>query len=105
MAGPEPSHVRVKVLYFGAIQALAEKRQEELSLPAGATVRDVVRAIMAANGPALTEELFWPDGVPLPTVTVLFEGQNVVYGRNLERVLTGGGTLQVIVMPPPLEGG
>lgn len=97
--------VRVTVRYFGSIRGLARHADDVLELPAGATVRELFRAIGLRRGQAFLDEIALPGGEPLPTVTVLIDGRNVLHGGGLDAPIGVDGLAQVLILPPPFEGG
>jgi molybdopterin converting factor small subunit len=96
---------RVTVRYFGPIRGLARHGDDVFELPAGATVRELFQAIGARRGQAFLDEIALPSGEPLPTVTVLVDGRNVLHGGGLDAPIGVDGLAQVLILPPPFEGG
>ncbi len=97
--------VTVTVRYFGPIRGLAQHADDCLELPEGTSVRGLLRAIGERRGQAFLDELALPSGEPLPTVTVLLDGRNVLHGGGLDAPIRSDGLAQVLILPPPFEGG
>lgn len=98
--------VSVRVLYFGLTRPAASTGEETLQLAAGATVRQLVGALIERHGVAFRESLFWEDGEPLPFVTVLLDGRDIFHLRGLDTPLPAGGTVaQIVLMPAAMGGG
>lgn len=97
--------VKITVRYFGPIRGLARHADDTLELPNGCSVRDLLAAIGERRGAAFLAELALPGGEPLPTVTVLLDGHNVLHGGGLDAPIRSDGLAQVLILPPPFEGG
>ena len=91
--------------YFGPIRGLEQNADDSLELASGATVRDLLRAIGERRGQAFLDEIALPSGEPLPTVTILLDGRNVLHGAGLDASIGSDGLAQVLILPPPFEGG
>ena len=95
----------VRVAYFGVIRGAAATGEETLRLPAGATVRQLIAALVQRHGEAFGESLFWQDGEPLPFVTVLLDGRDIFHLRGLETPLPSTAEAQIVLMPAAMGGG
>jgi molybdopterin converting factor small subunit len=97
--------LKVRVLYFGLIRGPAATGEETLSLPAGATVRQLIAALCARHGEGFRESLFWEDGEPLPFVTVLLDGRDIFHLSGLDTPLPASTDAQIVLMPAAMGGG
>ena len=85
------AELRMRVRYFAAARAAAGTTGEELTVPAGATVADVLTTISARHGEELSRVL--------KACSFLLDGMAV---RDREAVLTDSAELDVL---PPFAGG
>jgi molybdopterin converting factor small subunit len=100
-----PSQITVRVSYFGPVREVMQISEDLVTLAAGAKVRDLVAALIARRGDGFREALFFGDGEPQPTVTLLLDGRDVRHRQGLDTPIEGDGVAQVVVLPPPLGGG
>jgi molybdopterin converting factor small subunit len=97
--------ITIKVSYFGPVREVMQISEDLVTLAAGATVRDLIAALVARRGDAFRDALFFGDGEPLPTVTLLLDGRDVRHRRGIDTAIEADGVAQVVVLPPPLGGG
>ena len=94
----------LNVRYVGLIRRLVKASEETVSLPAGATLRDLLAVLAARHDLDLEESLI--DGERLgPLVTVLVDGVNCVGQGELGASLDGLGQVEIVLMGPPAMGG
>ncbi|WP_054839575.1 ubiquitin-like small modifier protein 1 [Thermococcus sp. JCM 11816] len=89
--------MRIKVRYFARYRSLVGKSEEELEVPDGITVRDLIE-ILKERYPVLKNEVFAEDD-DLADVNVSRNGRYVRF----DEVLKDGG--DVIAIFPPVSGG
>jgi molybdopterin synthase sulfur carrier subunit len=90
------SAVRIKVRYFARYRSLVGKSEEELEVPNGITVKELIE-ILKERYPALREEVFAEDD-DLADVNVSRNGRYVSF----DEVLRDG---DVVAIFPPVSGG
>ncbi|AMQ18658.1 molybdopterin converting factor, subunit 1 [Thermococcus kodakarensis KOD1] len=88
--------MRIKVRYFARYRSLVGKSEEELEVPDGITVRDLIE-ILKERYPVLKNEVFAEDD-DLADVNVSRNGRYVRF----DEVLKDG---DVIAIFPPVSGG
>jgi len=99
------SEVTVKVSYFGLAPESVHFADDLVVIASGSTVRQLVARLRDKHGDAFCDALFFPDGEPLPTVTMLFEGRDLRHSGGLDTRIEGDRVVSLVVMPPPLGGG
>ncbi|GAA4416756.1 MoaD/ThiS family protein [Georgenia halophila] len=82
----------VRLRYFAAAAEAAGSPGEDLTLPAGSTVADLITALTDAHGPKL--------GRVLTISSLLVDGVTTVVAENGDATLTSGSEVQVDVLPP-----
>ena len=88
--------MKIEVRYFARYRSIVGKSEEELEVPSGITVRDLIE-ILKERYPALKEEVFAEED-DLADVNVSRNGRYVGF----EEVLREG---DVIAIFPPVSGG
>jgi len=95
--------VRVQVSYVGLIQTIAGTRTESVELAGeGLTVRDLLAALGERHGPPLQDALLDPIDAGSRLATVLVDGRRCT---DLEWLLAGGQSIDVVLFGPPPQGG
>jgi len=92
----------VKVSFYAALRTVVGGKTLDVALPEGATVRELVDAIVARNpdlGPMFSNE----PGAPLRGVHVFVHGRGAGYlARGVETPLSAGDAVDVV---PAVAGG
>ena len=92
----------MQVSFFAAMRQIAGGRDFDVSLPAGATVRDLADEL-ARRWPALRERLFTDEGANSRRVAIYVDGRNVRWLPDAESTrLTENHRIALI---PPAAGG
>lgn len=102
---PAGSQVTVKVLYFGPIVTTVGVPEEWVGLPAGATVGELVAALVERHGDAFREALLWTDGSPLPNAVILLDGKNVLHHGGMDTPIERDGSAHIVLMTAATGGG
>jgi len=95
--------MQVTVRFTGPIRALAGRQRDAVSLPNGATVRDLLRALAEAMPGPFVQEILTPletGGAPL--ALLLVNAANLRSPADLDRPLGDG---DIIAFVPPMGGG
>ena len=93
--------MRVKVRVFTILRELIGKREEEVFVQDGASIREVLNLLSGRYGKEFSDYLF--DGERLKEhVQILINGTNMMTLDGFETRLKDNSTLAVI---PPVEGG
>lgn len=97
--------MRTKVIFFGLIQRYVSGRHEEVELPDGSTVGDLLKVLAARHGAAFHEHLVAEDGSVPPEVLITVDGQNVMTLEGLRTPLTPGADTHIVLIGPIVTGG
>ncbi len=89
-------NVRITVRYFARYRSLVGKSEEELEIPEGATVRELIE-VLKERHPVLKDEVFAEED-DLADVNVSRNGRYVRF----DEVLQDG---DVVALFPPVSGG
>ena len=95
----------VRVLYFGLVRNVVKEAEEDISLPAGATVKELVEILCQKHGEALRDALFTVEGTLTANTILLLDGTNVQYSRGLETEIGVDQALHVLLTTTALAGG
>jgi len=105
MAKNTVSHTRVRVLYFGLVRNVVKEAEEEISLPAGSTVSDLVEILCQKHGEALRDALFTVEGTPTANTILLLDGTNIQHARGLDTEIGDDQSLHILLTTTALAGG
>ena len=95
----------VRVLYFGLVRNVVKEAEEDISLPAGATVRALVEILCQKHGEALRDALFTVEGTLTANTILLLDGTNVQYARGLDTEIGADQALHILLTTTALAGG
>ena len=98
-------HTMVRVLYFGLVRNIVKEAEENISLPAGSKVRDLVEILCQKHGEALRDALFTVEGTLTANTILLLDGTNVHYSRGLDTEIGADQSLHVLLTTTALAGG
>ena len=98
-------HTTVRVLYFGLVRNVVKEAEEDVSLPAGSTVRDLIEILCRKHGEALRDALFTVEGTLTANTILLLDGTNVQYSRGLDTEIRADQALHVLLTTTALAGG
>ena len=98
-------HTTVRVLYFGLVRNVVKEAEEDISLPAGSTVRELVEILCQKHGEALRDALFTVEGTLTANTILLLDGTNVQYSRGLDTEIGADQSLHVLLTTTALAGG
>ncbi len=103
----QEGRIKVKLVYVGMIRRLFGSGEEELEVPAGITLRDLLERLISLNGPELRERLFTRHGELMPTANLMVDGLNPLSRGGLDmRLCEEGETeVEIVVLGPPPMGG
>jgi molybdopterin converting factor small subunit len=95
----------VRVLYIGLVRNAVKTQDEEIQLPAGTTVRDLLERLCQTHGDALRDALFTVEGTLTANTMLLLDGSNVMYAQGLDTIITKDQSMHVLVTTTALAGG
>jgi molybdopterin synthase sulfur carrier subunit len=90
--------LKVELRYYAMVRDAAGKRDETLSLPDGATVKDLIDHLIGLYGDGFRGYVYDGDGRPLDYLMFSVNEVDIRSLNGLDTVLRGGD--RVLVMPP-----
>ena len=99
------AQITVRVQYFELVRAHVDVSDQQVALPAGATISRLMADLARQHGEALGEALIGPDGGPLPNAVILLDGGNILHRQGMDTVLAEGSLVRMMLMPPFIGGG
>ncbi len=98
-------HTTVRVLYFGLVRNVVKEAEEDISLPAGSKVRDLIEFLCRKHGEGLRDSLFTVEGTLTANTILLLDGTNIQYSRGLDTEIGDDQALHVLLTTTALAGG
>ncbi|MBI2848675.1 MAG: MoaD/ThiS family protein [Chloroflexi bacterium] len=95
----------VKVIYLGLIQNTMGRRAEEIELPEGATIKELVRTLTRVHGERFKTSVLSINGELRPTATILVEGRDIQELQGFDTSLRGAREATIVVTVHPMSGG
>lgn len=102
---PAENSTTIQVLYFGLVRNVVKEAEERLTLPAGATVRELLDALCQKHGEALRDALFTVENTLVANVVILLDGNNIFYQKGLDTVIDDQQSLHVLLTTTAMAGG
>lgn len=99
------AQITIRVQYFELVRQQVDLPAQEFALPPGATVRQLMAALVRQHGAGLGEALMGPDGGPLPNAVILLDGGNILHRQGMDTELAHGSLVRMMLMPPFIGGG
>ena len=96
---------KVKVIYYGLIQSVVKKREEEIELPFDVTVAQLIAFLVERYGEEFQSSIYSPEGEVRYTARILLDGQDVRETQGLDTKIKGKKEASILVMVPPMAGG
>ncbi len=93
--------ITITVRYHNLLRRMTGVKEETITLPVGASLRDALEHLAQRHGPALQEMLFEPDG-GISLHLVVFRDQQLVLPDQHDTPLTDGEELMLF---PAIAGG
>ncbi|MFQ5682532.1 MAG: MoaD/ThiS family protein [Candidatus Binatia bacterium] len=95
----------IQVLYFGLVRNIVNDAEETVTLPAGATVRDLLDSLCKKHGEALRDVLFTVEGTLIANAIILLDGTNIFYTNGLDTEIDSQQSLHVLLTTTAMAGG
>ncbi|NPA31287.1 MAG: MoaD/ThiS family protein [Chloroflexi bacterium] len=95
---------RVQVHFYATLRSLLGQKTVEVDLPPGATVRDLVHALVQAH-PELRAQLLRDDGSLEPSVHIFLNGRDYHYFPQGADTPITEENLKIDIFPPVGGGG
>lgn len=99
------NNTRIKVFYFGLVRNAVKVSEETITLPEGATVRELVEILCQKHGAALRDAIFTADGTLGSSVMLVLDGINVLHRDGLATAIAGGESMHVLLTTTAMAGG
>ncbi|MBI2916798.1 MAG: MoaD/ThiS family protein [Chloroflexi bacterium] len=100
-----PAAMPVKVRYIGLVQNAVGLSSEEVQLPAGARVRDLLAALQDKHGDSFRYSVLSSDGGLRPTSRVLIGDEDSRDLQGMDTPIEPGSGVAIVVLVYPAEGG
>ena len=97
--------MELKILYYGLIQNSVRKREEQLTLPAGAKVGQLVDSLAEKYGEGFKNNLLDVAGGLRANVTILLDNTNVSELKGLDTEIKDVKEAALVVTIPQFGGG
>jgi molybdopterin converting factor small subunit len=95
--------MQIRVKFAGPFRTLAGRAEEDVSLPDGAGLRDLLHALATTLPPEFAHEVLGPlQTGDAPTALLLVNAVNLSGPAGLDHPLAGG---DVVAFVPPMSGG
>jgi molybdopterin converting factor small subunit len=101
----ETKRTKVRVLYFGLVRNVVKEGEEEIDLPAGSKVRDLLDVLCEKHGEALCDALFTVEKTLTANTMLLLDGTNVLYSQGLDTIIGDDQSMHVLLTTTALAGG
>ena len=96
-------HVNVK--YFGLVRNSIGKKEEVIELPPGASVRELLEALVSKYGENVRDLILTSDGNLSAEAIVMLDGEDIRNRDELKTKLDGGIEAHLVVLAPAALGG
>jgi len=94
--------LRVTVRFFTYLREITQKREEEIDLPSGGTLEELLRLLSKNYGPQFTDYVFNERGEVQSHFHFLVNGKSITVLNGLKTKLTEGDKVAIV---PPVGGG
>jgi len=89
--------------FFGSMRGVTGKNREEVAVPEGSTVYELLKTLSGAYGSAFRDEIFLPDGASLRDDISITVNHNVALGPDLDTIKISDG--DNVALLPLFPGG
>jgi molybdopterin converting factor small subunit len=97
--------MRIKVQFSSLVANIVGKQEEEVSLPEGARVRDMLGYLVEQYGDDLRKLLLTGNGGLRSLAHVVIEGRDISQFEGLDTMLKGIPEVSVVISVPAISGG
>jgi len=105
MTMPEKKQTTIRVLYFGLVRNVVKEPEATVSVPVGATVREVIEILCRKHGEGLRDALFTAENTLGSSVMVLVDGANILTLEGLDTRIEGEQSMHVLLTTTAIAGG
>lgn len=103
--GEDASDFRVRVVYVGLVRNSLGINEEEVELPPGSCVRDLLSLLVERHGADLRHSLFSTSGELSPLAEVLIGDQSIEELNGLDTTVDVQSKVHILVLAHPMAGG
>ncbi|MFQ5905634.1 MAG: MoaD/ThiS family protein [bacterium] len=96
---------RLKVQYLGLAKNVVGKQEEDVLLPVGSTVRELLRLLAQMYGESFQVSMMNSKGGLRSFVEVWVGGENIAFREGLDTPLAGQDQVVIMVTVAPIAGG
>lgn len=97
------SQITTKVIFLGEIRSLVKRREMDVALGEGSTLKDLLGHLSQELGPGFASQLFSGDSTLYRHISIFVNGSDIKDLAGLETRLVGG-EVDVLILPI-YEGG
>lgn len=95
--------IKIKIYTILSLKKILGKREFEVSIPEGSTVRDLISWMISQWGEPLASHLFHPGtSEPLPHIRFMVNGRLIEFLNGMETILKDGDEFLIL---PVVAGG
>ncbi len=105
MTDPPENCMTIQVLYFGLIRSVVRVAEESVTLPVGATVRDLFNFLCRKHGEPFCDALFTSDGTLVANAIILLDGSNILYGKGVDTKIDARSSAHILLTTTAMGGG
>jgi molybdopterin converting factor small subunit len=105
MSQPAALPVTVQIQYFGLIRDVVPVSEQSVTLPVGATVRDVLSILSQQYGPRFLDALFAGNEQLLPNSVIALNTSNILHKQGMDTPIAACSSLRILLMPAVAGGG
>lgn len=102
---PSEKPTTIQVLYFGLVRNVVKEGEETVTLPMGATVRELLDILCAKHGDPLRDALFTAEKTLVANVVILLDGTNILHQQWLDTPIDTQKSLHVLLTTTAMAGG
>ena len=95
----------IQVLYFGLVRNVVKEAEETVTVPVGATVRDLLEILCQRHGEPLRDSLFTVERTLIANALILLDGSNIFYNKGLDTEIDSQRSLHVLLTTTAMAGG
>jgi molybdopterin converting factor small subunit len=95
----------IQVLYFGLVRNIVRVAEETVTLPIGATVRDLFDFLFKKYGDPFRDALFTSDGTLVANAIILLDGSNILYQKGVDTEIDHQSSTHILLTTTAIGGG
>ena len=104
-SGGSRNQTTIQVLYFGLVRNVVKEGEDTVTVPAGATVRELLDILCQKHGDPLRNALFTVEGTLIANALILLDGSNILYTNGLDTEIDSQQSLHVLLTTTAMAGG